>query len=120
LKLECFVNDDFAVRFKQDPNKSPSSTKSCTGYVIRLAGNPLIWKSKLQAEVSLSTLESEYAAISQAMHQLIPICLLIIELLSVLQGQQWRISTGHESSNHCSHEVVPRQVTSLLGVCGKW
>jgi hypothetical protein len=88
LKSECFVNADFAGLYKQDPGKSPSSTKSCSRYVIHLAGNPLIWKSKLQTEVSLSTLESEYSEISQAMRQLLSIRLLIIKLLSVLDPQE--------------------------------
>jgi hypothetical protein len=67
MKLECFVGTDFAGLNKQDPNELPSSAKSHTGYVNRLAGAPLIWKSKLQTEISLSTLESEYSALSQAM-----------------------------------------------------
>jgi hypothetical protein len=88
FRLECFVDADFAGLYKQDPDESPSSAKSRTGYVIRLAGAPLIWKSKLQTEISLSTLESEYSALSQAMRQLIPIRLLIIELLSVLDPRE--------------------------------
>ena len=67
MKLECFVDADFAGLYKQDPDELSSSAKSRTGYVIRLAGAPLIWKSKLQTEISLSTLESEYSALSQAM-----------------------------------------------------
>jgi hypothetical protein len=88
FKLECFVDANFAGLYKQDPDESPSSAKSHTGYIIRLAGAPLIWKSKLQTEISLSTLESEYSALSQAMRQLIPIRLLIIELLSVIDARE--------------------------------
>jgi hypothetical protein len=84
MKLECFVDADFAGLYKQDPDELPSSAKSRTGYVIRLAGAPLIWKSKLQTEISLSTLESEYSALSQAMRQLIPLRLLIVELLEAI------------------------------------
>jgi hypothetical protein len=88
LKLECFVDADFAGLYKQDPDESPSSAKSRTGYIIRLAGAPLVWKSKLQTEISLSTLESEYSSLSQAMRQLIPLRLLIIELLSVIDNEE--------------------------------
>jgi hypothetical protein len=88
LKLECFVDADFAVLYKQDPDELPLSAKSRTGYVIHLAGAPLVWKSKLQMEISLSTLESEYSALSQAMHQLMPSHLLIIELLSILDNRE--------------------------------
>jgi len=31
-----------------------------------LGGFPLVWKSQLQTEISLSTLESEYSALSQS------------------------------------------------------
>jgi hypothetical protein len=53
LKLECFIDADFAGLYKQDPNKLPSTAKSCVGYVICFTGAPLIWKSKLQTEISL-------------------------------------------------------------------
>jgi hypothetical protein len=74
------VDANFAGLYKQDPNKSPSIAKSHTSYVIHLAGTPLIWKSKLQTETLLSTLEIGYSALSQAMQQLIPIRFLIIEV----------------------------------------
>jgi hypothetical protein len=88
LELECFVDADFAGLYKQDPDESPSSAKSRTGYIIRLAGAPLVWKSKLQTEISLSTLESEYSSLSQAMRQLIPLRLLIIELLTIVDNEE--------------------------------
>jgi hypothetical protein len=85
FRLDCFVDADFAGLYKQEPDRSPAGAKSRTGYIIRLAGNPLIWKSKLQTEISLSTLESEYSALSQAMRQLLPLRKLILELMLVLQ-----------------------------------
>jgi hypothetical protein len=47
--------------------------KSRTGYVLTLAGCPLIWASKLQTEIALSTLESKYIALSTAIRELIPL-----------------------------------------------
>jgi hypothetical protein len=84
FRLDCFVDADFAGLYKQEPDRSPAGAKSRTGYIIRLAGNPLIWKSKLQTEISLSTLESEYSALSQAMRQLLPLRKLILELMLTL------------------------------------
>ena len=43
------------------------------GYVIYYFGCPLIWVSKLQAEISLSTVEAEYIALSQSMRDIIPL-----------------------------------------------
>ena len=36
-------------------------------------GCPVIWVSKLQSEISLSTVEAEYVALSQAMRDIIPL-----------------------------------------------
>jgi hypothetical protein len=49
------------------------------------AGCPLVWVSKLQAEVALSTTEKEYIALSQAMRELIPLLGLLEELTPALQ-----------------------------------
>ena len=54
---------------------------SRTGYVIMYANFPIIWCSKLQSEISLSTTESEYIALSQALRDVIP----LIRLLHKLQ-----------------------------------
>ena len=44
--------------------------KSRTGYIMTLGGCPFHWVSKLQTEISLSTLESEYIDLSQDMRYL--------------------------------------------------
>ncbi len=46
--------------------------KSRTGYVMMLNDCPVHWVSKLQTEISLSTTEAEYIALSQAMRELLP------------------------------------------------
>ena len=50
-----------------------STAKSRTGYVISFAGCPVIWGSKLQTQIALSTTEAEYIALSQALRDAIPI-----------------------------------------------
>jgi hypothetical protein len=47
------------------------------------AGCPLVWASKLQTEVALSTTEAEYIALSHAMRELIPLLGLLEELTPV-------------------------------------
>ena len=44
------------------------------------AGCPLTWSSKLQTEIALSTTESEYIALSQAMRETIPFMNLMMEV----------------------------------------
>ena len=57
-----------------------STAKSRTGYIIMYAKCPLLWASKLQTMVALSTTEAEYMALSQALRETIPMMNLIKEI----------------------------------------
>jgi hypothetical protein len=78
LKLEMYCDADFAGLYKREPDRSVDSARSRTGYIIKLSGCPLVWKSQLQTEISLSTLEAEYSALSQALRTLLPLKRMII------------------------------------------
>ena len=71
--LDCYVDSDFAGNYNTIPDQDPSSTKSRSGYVIMFQGCPILWVSKMQTQCALSTMESEYLALSQAMRDLIPL-----------------------------------------------
>ena len=47
--------------------------KSCTGFVITFADVPILWKSQLQTETALSTMEAEIIALSACCRDLFPI-----------------------------------------------
>ena len=64
--LECYVDADFAGGWKDVNHNIPESVLSRTGFFIMYAGCPVTWGSKLQTEISLSTTESEYIALSSA------------------------------------------------------
>ena len=81
LSLDCYVDADFAGLHGRDPDYSASSAKSRTGYIITLGGCPILWKSQLQTEISLSTLESEYSALSASMRTLLPLRDLLGEMV---------------------------------------
>jgi hypothetical protein len=85
LQIDCFVDADFAGLYRQDPDANPTSVKSQTRYIIKLGGCPLIWKSMLQTEISLSTLESEYASLSYCMRNLLPLRRILIEVDAALE-----------------------------------
>ncbi len=70
--------------YSRDPDASRSSAKSHLGYVIILGGVPLVWKSQLIQEICLSTTFAEYNSLSQALHVILPICSLILELIKPL------------------------------------
>jgi hypothetical protein len=44
-----------------------------TGYIICLANCPILWKSKLQTEIVLSTMEMAYVALSTSCRDLFPL-----------------------------------------------
>ena len=48
------------------------------------ANCPIIWSSKLQTEIALSTTESEYIALSQSLRDVIPLMGLLTELQPAL------------------------------------
>ena len=93
LNLDCYVDADFAGLHGRDPDRSPSSAKSRTGYIITLGGCPILWKSHLQSEISLSTLEAEYSALSSAMRTLLPLRSMLMEIVTGLKLPHTFLST---------------------------
>jgi hypothetical protein len=80
LKLDCYVDADFAGLWRYEDDQDPVCVKSRTGYVFTFAGCPVSWTSKLQTEIALSTLEAEYIALSTAMRELLPMRRLFKEI----------------------------------------
>ena len=70
--LECFVEADFAVECSTNESDDPASVYSRTGYINKYRNCLILWASKLQSEISLSTTESEYSALAQAIRYIIP------------------------------------------------
>ena len=65
---------------------------------------PILWASKLQTEIALSTLHAEYVALSQSLRDLLPIKELVIELLGGMGVDSRRLkfiskSTIYEDNN---------------------
>ena len=85
-KVDCYVDADFCGLWgSEDPN-DPIVAKSRTGYVITLAGCPLLWKSSLQTETSVSTMMAEYVALSSAMRDMLPLKRLVKTIAKVITG----------------------------------
>ena len=73
LSIDLMVDADFAGMYSTEDTQTPLSVKSRTGFVINFAGCPLLYVSKIQSEIALSTTESETIALSQGIRALIPI-----------------------------------------------
>ena len=78
--IECYVDASFASGWRPDHANDASNVLSRTGYIIYYAGCPIHWCSKMQSEIALSTAESEYIALSQAMRETIPFMRFMTEL----------------------------------------
>lgn len=79
--LEYWCNADFVGSWDPtEADEDPGTAKSRTGFIIRYASCPIIWASKLQTEISLSSTEREYIALSQAMREVNPLMSLVEEL----------------------------------------
>ena len=84
LRVDCYVDADFAGLFAASDRQDPVGVKSQTGYVIMYKGAPLLWGSRLQTQIALSTMEAEYMALSQAMRDLIPIREVLKEIMTIV------------------------------------
>ncbi|CAJ1933824.1 unnamed protein product [Cylindrotheca closterium] len=81
--LECYVDADWAGSWRDRTSTDPLSSRSRTGYIITYAGCPIVWASKLQTLVALSTTEAEYIALSSSLREVIALMNLINELKSL-------------------------------------
>ena len=61
FKIAGYCDDDFAA--------DPDRRRSITGLVFTLGGNTISWKSGLQRVVALSTTESEYMSLTEAVKE---------------------------------------------------
>jgi hypothetical protein len=65
--FECYCDADFSGLWnKQFAHHDSSNLKSCSRWVVFYAGCPIIWASRLQTQVALSTTEAEYIVMSQS------------------------------------------------------
>jgi hypothetical protein len=80
IGIQCFVDADFAGSYKKQNPINPRDCLSCTGYVVKFANCPIIWISKLQTTIALSTTEVEYMAFSAAARKVIFLLYLVNKL----------------------------------------
>jgi hypothetical protein len=85
LKLDCYCDADFAGLYNVEKHDDPVCVKSRTGFCLMLGDCPLLWVSKLQSEIALSTTEAEYIALSQSLRELLPMRELFQEVGTALK-----------------------------------
>ena len=69
--LECYADADFAGVWCKEDADQVGSVLSRTGYIIKFVNSPIVWVSKMQTEIALSTTEAENICLSQSKIHLI-------------------------------------------------
>ena len=66
-KLNAYCDSDFAGMWHKNTSHLCESILSCTEYVVMFCRCPILWASKLQTEIMLSSTEAEFMALSACM-----------------------------------------------------
>ena len=88
LKLDLHVDANFAGLWGAEEPTDPTSVRSRTGFLITLGDAPVLWVSRLQTEISCSTMEAEYVAASTGMQALVPMRRKLIDMCECLSLEQ--------------------------------
>jgi Reverse transcriptase (RNA-dependent DNA polymerase) len=85
LKVDLYVDAAFAGLWGYEDKHDPACVKSRSGFVVFVGGCPIVWGSKLQTEIALSTMESEYIALSESLKHLLVIKRLVTAVSRAVQ-----------------------------------
>ena len=116
-QVDCYVDADFAGLYGSEHDQDPICVKSRTGYLITFMGCPLLWVSKLQTQIALSTMEAEYIALSQSMRDLIPIRETIKEIKGIVfsgKGKDLTINSHSKTFIEIPQSIVHEDNAACL------
>ena len=103
LFMDCHVDSDFCGLHGKEPRTDPVLVKSRAGFIISLNHCPLVWSSKLQDSIALSTMMAEYYALSTAMRDVLPLRNLVKTVARAVGIPEEHLSTFkvtcHEDNN---------------------
>ena len=84
LVMDCYADADFTgLQGNEDP-QDPICARSRNGFVVTFYNCPLLWVSKLQTDIALSTLHYEHVELSHSVRALLPLKSLIKEVIDNL------------------------------------
>ena len=84
LVVGCYADADFAGLWRHENPQDPICAGSRTGFVVTFANCTLLWVSKLNTEIALSKLNSEYVVLSHSIRALLPLKIIIKEVIDNL------------------------------------
>ena len=103
LVLDCYADAYFAGIWGHQNTQDYIFVSSRTGFVVTFDNCPILWVSKPQTNIALSTLYSEYVELSHYVRALLPLKSLIKEVIdnSVIDSDKLRFvsrSTVYEGN----------------------
>ena len=115
IRLDMYVDADFAGLRGVEPPTSSISVKSRTGYLISLSGCYIISKSKLQSSIAQSTGEAEYVALSEALRTLLPIRATLAEIMASLNiSSKFKVDVKSTVNSHFITSVHEDNNSALM------
>ena len=88
--FDCWVDASFVGDWNRvTADVDPSVAKSRSGYILAYGGCPLVWSSKVQREIALSTTEAEYNAMSESLRHVIH----MMQIVDELKERKWKMTT---------------------------
>ena len=98
----------------EDP-QDPICARSRTGSVVTFANCPLLWVSKLQTEIALSTLHSDYVALSHSVRALLPLKSLIKEVIDnlVIDSEKLQFVSSYTIYEDKNLSIVVERITRM-------
>jgi hypothetical protein len=96
LALRCFID----IAFIDDR----IGRKSSSGYIFKLAGGPISWKSGKQPIVTLSSTEAEYVTLTITVKEAVYVRKLLIELYYPLSYQPVKIFEDNQPAINLTNQ----------------
>ena len=102
----------FAGLWGHENYQYPICARIRTGFMVTFPNCPLLWFSKLQTDIALSTLHSEYVTLSHSVRALFPLKSLIKELIDKLVIDSDKLYFMSSSTNYEDNNGAMLLVTS--------
>ena len=104
LVVDFYADADFVGLWGHEYPQEFICARSRTRFVVTFANCPLLWVSKIQTEIALSTLHYEYVALSNSVRALLPLKRITKEVIDNLGIGSERLkfvssSTVYEDNN---------------------
>ena len=108
--FHCWADADFVGNWEKSiAMEDVNTARSRSGYLITYAACPILWASKMQTEIALSTTEAEYIALSTALREVIPLMDLLSEFQTHIDSTIINLPTIHcrlFEDNSGAHELA--------------